>query len=215
VAKARGELRIIGGRYRGRRLPIPNETGLRPTSDRVRETLFNWLAPVIAGARCLDAFAGSGALGFEAVSRGAGEVVLIEKSGAVARQLEANARRLGAEETHILCADALGWLEGSGPPFDIVLLDPPFAEALWAPAIERLARRGWLKPGSRVYLEAPVRIGFPDLPPGWDLVRDKTAGQVRFGLVIVGSNAGTAEAIGRNRLDASGRENSVGHPAET
>jgi 16S rRNA (guanine966-N2)-methyltransferase len=200
VTRVRGELRIVGGRYRGRRLPIPNETGLRPTSDRVRETLFNWLAPVIPGARCLDAFAGSGALGFEAVSRGAGEVVLIEKSGAVARQLEANARRLGVEGTRILYEDALRWLAGPGSPFDVVFLDPPFAEGLWAPAIERLALRGWLKPGSRVYLEAPARIGFPNLPPGWDLVRDKTAGQVRYGLVIVGSGAETAETIGRNRL---------------
>ena len=192
VKKVRGELRIIGGRYRGRRLPIPSETGLRPTSDRVRETLFNWLAPVIPGARCLDAFAGSGALGFEAVSRGAGEVVLIEQSGAVARQLEENARRLGAEETRILRGDAIRWLEGSGPPFDIVFLDPPFAEVLWAPAIERLAHRGWLKPGSRVYLEAPAHSEFPDLPAGWDLVRDKTAGQVHYGLVLVGSDAEAA-----------------------
>jgi 16S rRNA (guanine966-N2)-methyltransferase len=188
VATVRGELRIVGGRYRGRRLPIPSESGLRPTADRVRETLFNWLAPVIPGARCLDAFAGSGALGFEAVSRGAGEVVLIEQSGAVARQLEANALRLGADETRIVQRDALRWLEGAGQPFDIVFLDPPFADALWAPAIARLAGRGWLKPGSRVYLEAPMRIGFPELPPNWDLVRDKTAGQVRYGLVIVGSN---------------------------
>jgi 16S rRNA (guanine966-N2)-methyltransferase len=171
---------------------------LRPTADRVRETLFNWLAPVIPGARCLDAFAGSGALGFEAVSRGAGEVVLIEQSGAVARQLEANALRLGADETRIVQRNALRWLEGAGQPFDIVFLDPPFADALWAPAIARLAGRGWLKPGSRVYLEAPMRIGFPELPPNWDLVRDKTAGQVRYGLVIVGSNAVAA------RVSASG-----------
>jgi 16S rRNA (guanine966-N2)-methyltransferase len=193
VATVRGELRIVGGRYRGRRLPIPSESGLRPTADRVRETLFNWLAPVIPGARCLDAFAGSGALGFEAVSRGAGEVVLIEQSGAVARQLEANALRLGADETRIVQRDALRWLEGAGQPFDIVFLDPPFADALWAPAIARLAGRGWLKPGSRVYLEAPMRIGFPELPPNWDLVRDKTAGQVRYGLVIVGSNTVAAQ----------------------
>ncbi|RKT43910.1 16S rRNA (guanine(966)-N(2))-methyltransferase RsmD [Thiocapsa rosea] len=187
----RGELRIIGGRYRGRRLPIPSETGLRPTPDRVRETLFNWLAPVIPGARCLDVFAGSGALGFEAVSRGAGEVVLIEQSAPVARQLEANARRLGAEETRIVRGNAIRWLEGSDQPFDIVFLDPPFDEALWAPAIERLDGRGWLKPGGRVYLEAPARIGFPDLPANWDLVRDKTAGEVRYGLVIVGADAET------------------------
>lgn len=193
MARVRGELRIVGGRYRGRRLPIPNETGLRPTSDRVRETLFNWLAPVIPGARCLDAFAGSGALGFEAVSRGAGEVVLIEKSGAAARQLDANARRLEAEQTRILHADALRWLDGPGRPFDIVFLDPPFADALWAPAIALLGLRGWVKPGSRVYLETPVRIGFPDLPRGWELVRDKTAGQVRYGLAIVGACDDAAE----------------------
>jgi 16S rRNA (guanine966-N2)-methyltransferase len=189
VAKASGDLRIVGGRLRGRRLPIPSESGLRPTADRIRETLFNWLAPVIPGARCLDAFAGSGALGFEAMSRGAGEVVLIEQSGTVVRQLEANARRLEMTGMRIVRGDAIRWLEGSGQPFDIVFLDPPFAQALWLPAIERLVSGGWLKSGSRVYIETPTRIGFPDLPSDWELVRDKTAGQVRFGLVLVHSVA--------------------------
>ncbi len=185
--RARGDLRIVGGRFRGRRLPIPSEVGLRPTSDRVRETLFNWLSPLIPGARCLDVFAGSGALGFEAASRGAAEVVLIEQSAAVVRQLQANVRQLGAEGIEIIRADALRWLERTGRPFDIVFLDPPFAGGLWVAAIERLASRGWLKPGSRVYLEAPTGIGFPDLPSGWDLIRDKTAGQVRYGLITIGS----------------------------
>jgi 16S rRNA (guanine966-N2)-methyltransferase len=189
VAKASGGRRIVGGRLRGRRLPIPSESGLRPTADRIRETLFNWLAPVIPGARCLDAFAGSGALGFEAMSRGAGEVVLIEQSGTVVRQLEANARRLEMTGMRIVRGDAIRWLEGSGQPFDIVFLDPPFAQALWLPAIERLVSGGWLKSGSRVYIETPTRIGFPDLPSDWELVRDKTAGQVRFGLVLVHSVA--------------------------
>jgi 16S rRNA (guanine966-N2)-methyltransferase len=186
AAKARGELRIVGGRFRGRRLPIPDASGLRPTPDRVRETLFNWLAPVMPGARCLDAFAGSGALGFEAVSRGAGEVVLIEESGIVVRQLQANASRLGIEDVRIVQADAIRWLEGAGQPFDVVFLDPPFARGLWSLAIERLACRGWVRPGSRIYVEAPTRIGFPELPSDWELVRDKIAGQVRYGLAVVG-----------------------------
>lgn len=202
MAKASGELRIIGGHLRGRRLPIPDAPGLRPTADRIRETLFNWLAPLMPGARCLDLFAGSGALGFEALSRGAGEVVLVEQAGPVVRQLQANARRLAIENVRIIQADALRWLNGPGPgaaaeadqksalqttePFDIVFVDPPFAQPLWSPAIEGLMRGGWLKPGARVYLEAPVRSGFPELPPTWELIRDKTAGQVRFGLAVVG-----------------------------
>ncbi len=182
---ASGELRIIGGRLRGRRLPVPDQVGLRPTSDRIRETVFNWLAPLMPGARCLDLFAGSGALGFEALSRGAAEVVMIEQSAAVVRQLETSARRLEAPEVRILRDDALRWLDGPGRSFDVIFLDPPYAADLWRPAIARLSRQGWTQPGSRVYLEAPARLGFPALPSDWDLVRDKTAGQVRYGLVVV------------------------------
>ncbi|ADC63791.1 16S rRNA (guanine(966)-N(2))-methyltransferase RsmD [Allochromatium vinosum] len=181
------QLRLIGGRHRGRRLSFPDQPGLRPTSDRVRETLFNWVAPLIEGARCLDLFAGSGALGFEALSRGAGEVVMVERAAAVARQLRANAGMLGASSLQVHEADALVWLERGGEPFDLVLLDPPFAEGLLAPAIERLGRHGWLAPEARVYLEAPIQIGFPPLPEEWELIRDKTAGQVRYGLARVGS----------------------------
>jgi len=181
------QLRLIGGRHRGRRLSFPDQPGLRPTSDRVRETLFNWVAPLIEGARCLDLFAGSGALGFEALSRGAGEVVMVERAAAVARQLRANAGMLGAANLQVHEADALVWLERGGEPFDLVLLDPPFAEGLLAPAIERLDRHGWLAPEARVYLEAPIQIGFPPLPEEWELIRDKTAGQVRYGLARVGS----------------------------
>lgn len=181
------QLRIIGGRHRGRRLSFPDQPGLRPTSDRLRETLFNWVAPLIEGARCLDLFAGSGALGFEAFSRGAGEVVMVERAAAVARQLRANAERLGAANLQIYEADALVWLERDGEPFDLIFLDPPFAEGLLAPAIERLDRHGRLAPEARVYLEAPVQVGFPPLPASWKLIRDKTAGQVRYGLVGIGS----------------------------
>jgi 16S rRNA (guanine966-N2)-methyltransferase len=179
------QLRLIGGRHRGRRLSFPDQPGLRPTSDRVRETLFNWVAPLIEGARCLDLFAGSGALGFEALSRGAGEVVMVERAAIVARQLRVNAESLGMSNLRVHQADALAWLETPGTPFDLVFLDPPFAEGLLAPAIERLDHHGWLAPGGRAYLEAPVQIGFPPLPESWELIRDKTAGQVRYGLVSV------------------------------
>ncbi len=186
MAQTTNQLRIIGGRYRGRRLTFPDQPGLRPTADRVRETLFNWLTPVIAGARCLDAFAGSGALGFEAASRGAVQVVMIERAGTVATRLRANAQILGAAEIAVHQVDALAWLDRPGEHFDLVFLDPPFADGLLAPAIERLQRHGWVAPGARVYLEAPLRTGFPPLPEAWDLIRDKTAGQVRYGLALVG-----------------------------
>lgn len=180
-----GRLRIVGGQWRGRRLPVPDQPGLRPTPDRVRETLFNWLAPVLPGARCLDLFAGSGALGLEAASRGAGEVVLVEKSEPVVRQLRANLLTLRAERVALARADALVWLAGEPRPFDLVFLDPPFADGLLGPACERLARPGWLAPGARVYLESAADIGFPTLPAGWELIRERTAGAVRFALATI------------------------------
>jgi 16S rRNA (guanine966-N2)-methyltransferase len=184
-----GELRIIGGRYRGRRLPVPSEPGLRPTSDRVRETLFNWLQPLIDGARCLDLFAGSGALGFEAASRGAREVVMVERVAGVARVLRNNAGVLGAAEVRVEQADALRWLVGTTPrPFDVVFLDPPFALGLLGSACDLLAGRGWLAPDARVYLETSAHVGLPELPLGWHLVRDKAAGQVRYALAIFPGN---------------------------
>ena len=187
-----GRLRIIGGRYRGRRLPIPDQPGLRPTADRVRETLFNWLAPLMPGARCLDLFAGSGAIGFEAASRGAGEVVLIERSTVVARQLRANLLMLAAPRVSVIQADALAWLATGARPFDLVFIDPPFADDLLTPACARLADGGWLAPGARVYLETAARVGFPPLPAGWELIRDSTAGQVRFGIALIHPAAGIA-----------------------
>jgi 16S rRNA (guanine966-N2)-methyltransferase len=185
-----GRLRIIGGRYRGRRLPIPDQPGLRPTADRVRETLFNWLTPALPGARCLDLFAGSGALGLEAASRGAGEVLLIERNELVVRQLRANVLTLDATIVQVIRADALAWLNGAPRPFDLVFLDPPFADGLLAPACALLAGHGWLAPGARVYLETAARAGFPPLPAGWELIREGTAGEVRFGLALVTTPAG-------------------------
>jgi 16S rRNA (guanine966-N2)-methyltransferase len=189
-----GRLRIIGGRFRGRRLPVPDEPGLRPTPDRVRETLFNWLTPVIEGARCLDPFAGSGALGLEAASRGAASVVLIERSEPAARRLRGAIHVLGACGVEVIHADALRWLDpppgrGGAGPFDLVFLDPPFAAGLLDRACQLLDRNHWLEPGSRVYLETAAAQGFPPLPDGWELIRDRRAGQVRFGLVLVGTGA--------------------------
>ena len=189
-----GRLRIVGGVYRGRKLPVPDQPGLRPTADRVRETLFNWLAPIMPGARCLDCFAGSGALGLEAASRGAAEVVMLERAEPVVRQLLANVSALGADQAQVVRGDALRWLEGQGRPFDIVFLDPPFADVLLAPTCALLARNGWVRDGSRVYLETLAKPGLPSLPQGWRLVREQRAGQVAYGLALVertGTTPGT------------------------
>jgi 16S rRNA (guanine966-N2)-methyltransferase len=151
----------------------------------VRETLFNWLQPLIEGARCLDLFAGSGALGFEAASRGAARVVMVERSESVARALEENARTLDAAQVRVHRAEALRWLSGSVEPFDLVFLDPPFEKDLLGPSCDLLSRNGWLVPRTQVYLEAKAKQEFPILPAGWKLMRDKRAGQVRYALAAV------------------------------
>ena len=121
-----GQIRIIGGQWRGRKLPVPESAGLRPTTDRVRETLFNWLAADLPQARCLDCFAGSGALGIEALSRYAGHVTLVELEPQVARQLTGNLRTLNSSAGQVIQADTLRWLGTPGQPYDIVFIDPPF-----------------------------------------------------------------------------------------
>lgn len=207
----KGRLRIIGGCYRGRRLSVPAQPGLRPTADRVRETLFNWLQPVIVGSRCLDLFAGSGALGFEAASRGAAEVLMIDRSEPVTRVLAANARILGAAQVRVRKADALRWLAGSGGPFALVFLDPPFQEDLLAPSCTLLSSGGWLASGALVYLEAPANRAFPDLPTDWRLIRDKWAGQVRFALAAVEPQTKHSESI-RGRFVSGELSRAVGLP---
>lgn len=194
MAKARnrappGEVRIIGGEWRGRRVPVAVASGLRPTADRVRETLFNWLAPVLPGARCLDLFAGTGALGLEALSRGAVAACFVERSGEVARVLEASLERLRARGGSIVVTDARRFLEGPPQPFDIVFLDPPFGEFALGDLCTLLAR-GWLAAGARVYLEMPSGEALPPLPPGWDLLREKVAGHVRYALAATGGAPG-------------------------
>ena len=185
---AGGGVRIIAGRWRGRRLTVVDGPDVRPTPDRVRETLFNWLAPDLSGARCLDLFAGSGALGFEAVSRGAAEAVLVERHRPVHDRLARECERLGAGETiKVVEADALRWLArpaaaAVASPFDIVFVDPPHRFDVHFDVVERLQAHGWLAPGARVYLEAVRRRAPPDLPAGWTIFRSGRAGEVRYHL---------------------------------
>lgn len=178
---ARGFVRIIGGRWRGRRLTVPPGTAVRPTPDRVRETLFNWLGPVLEGARCLDLFAGTGALGLEAVSRGAAHACFVERDPALAGALRRAIAGLGAE-ARVVPGDALRWLARTPAEcFDLVFLDPPFDGPDPANLCTLLAR-GWLCSGAVVYLESSRRSPPPSLPPGWSWWRQQTAGDVRFGL---------------------------------
>ena len=175
-------IRIIGGRHRGRKLSFPDADGLRPTSDRIRETLFNWLQPFIEGAGCLDLFAGSGAVGFEAASRGAGQVVMVEKNPKVAAQLKRNAALLEEQNIEIFTEDSLRWLEKQDQAFDIVFLDPPFADKLLQPVIDSLISNKMLKTGTHIYLEKDAKDSFPPLPPAVELIRNKNAGQVDYAL---------------------------------
>lgn len=177
------QLRIIGGQWRGRRLCFPDAPGLRPTPDRVRETLFNWLAPVLPGARCLDLFAGSGALGIEALSRGATEVVFVERHPGAVRALRENLGRLNAQGAWVEHTEALDWLRRPCAPFDIVLLDPPFGQGLLKPACAVLEQGGWLTSTAWIYLEAETGLHPLPLPAHWTLHREKTAGSVTYRLV--------------------------------
>jgi 16S rRNA (guanine966-N2)-methyltransferase len=175
-----GHVRIIAGRLRGSKLPVADRPGLRPTSDRVRETLFNWLQPVLPGARVLDLFAGTGALGFEAASRGAADVRLVERDPALAANLRAQAERLRVDTVRVHLADALAWLRApASERFDIVFLDPPFDAGLWEPAAALLAP--WLAPSAWIYVEAPAGRD-PVLPAGWIPHRSGATRDVHYGL---------------------------------
>lgn len=176
------KLRIIAGRWRGVPISFPPQTELRPTPDRVRETLFNWLQPVIVGARCLDLFAGSGALGFEALSRGAREVVCVDRDKNVVRHLLETSTKLRAEGFTALASDAIDFLEGTPSAFDIVFLDPPYASTVLSDALLQLAQ-GWLTPQALIYVEAPADGGVPAAPSGWSVHRSKRAGQVGYHLL--------------------------------
>ncbi len=175
-------LRIIGGAWRGRKWRFPEGADIRPTPDRVRETLFNWLGGRVQGARCLDLFAGSGALGLEALSRGASHVSFIDCAEAVVRELRLRLAEWQATDARVERSDALAFLEAGGQPFDIVFLDPPFAAGLLAQAAARLSQHGWLRPGALIYLEAAASAALPPLPAGWQPLRAKRAGEVGYHL---------------------------------
>lgn len=186
ISKARlSHTRIIAGKWRGRKLLVLNSPGLRPTTHRLRETLFNWLSPVIRGARCLDCFAGSGALGLEALSRCASYSILLESKRSIAQQLKKILFLLQGDG-QVVNTDAISWLSRTGEPFDLVFLDPPFRHGcLLARAVALLEVRGWLADEAWVYVEAERNTLIKLKVPGnWKLHREKIAGQVRCRLYI-------------------------------
>lgn len=185
--KKPGTVRIIGGHWRGRRLPVPELAGLRPSGDRSRETLFNWLQPSLRGARCADLFAGTGALGLEAASRGAVHTVLIEKAKMAARALRQNADVLQkdpAGEVTVVEGDAIQWLQDCAPrSLDIVFVDPPFGAGLEKRAMDLLAASDGLVTGGLVYLETSRKTPEIGLSPGFELLKQKELGDVRMQLL--------------------------------
>jgi 16S rRNA (guanine(966)-N(2))-methyltransferase RsmD len=178
VDSSKGKVRIIGGQYRGRRIAVPDKPDLRPTPDRVRETLFNWLGQDLSGRACLDLFAGSGALGFEAASRNAARVVMVENDRAALAGLERTKALIGAPMVQIMRDDAFRYLRGGGERFDVVFLDPPFRQNAVPALLEALPPR--LAPGARVYIEAPAPC-----EPGeaWRELKRARAGQVSYQLL--------------------------------
>jgi 16S rRNA (guanine966-N2)-methyltransferase len=175
-------LRIIGGQWRGRKLEFPAVDSIRPTPDRVRETVFNWLQHDIIGAACLDLFAGSGALGFEALSRGAARVTFVERDAKIGRYLRDTLLQLQTATADVAVSDALQWLKGPSAVFDIVFLDPPFAAGVLPETCRRLEIGGWLAQKASIYMEGAADDGAPVLPANWTLVKSKTAGQVGYHL---------------------------------
>jgi 16S rRNA (guanine966-N2)-methyltransferase len=186
ASTGRNSVRIIAGMWRGRRIHFPDMPALRPTPDRVRETLFNWLQHSITDTRVLDLFAGSGALGLEALSRGAREAVFVEQFPAAARTLQEQLVRFGgAGKGRILEMGAARFLRNPGEPFDIAFLDPPFGTNALAEYIPLLDGGEWLKVGGLVYLENERAAGAPALPGHWELLKSKSAGEVGYHLARV------------------------------
>ncbi len=175
-----GEVRIIAGLWRGRKLPVLNAEGLRPTTDRVKETLFNWLMTDSAGARCLDCFAGSGSLGFEALSRQAQAVTFLEKFADAAKILHKNLASLRTDKGHVVHTDSLQFLaqQNGAEPFDIIFVDPPFHQGFVPQVLERLKQNGWLADNALIYVETEKQHPPLPLPENWQVIKEKTAGQV-------------------------------------
>jgi 16S rRNA (guanine966-N2)-methyltransferase len=182
------QVRIIAGQWRSRKLEFPDVPGLRPTPDRVRETLFNWLSPTIIGAHCLDLYAGTGVLGFEALSRGASSVVSVDNNAEVVKCITAQAQKLGTGSMQVVRDDALHFLQSSRlcqaeTPFDIVFLDPPFAIDSYDPVYQALSESSCLHDGSVIYIESPEAVEQSSLPQGWIINKSRRAGQVYYHLV--------------------------------
>ncbi|GAB3026731.1 16S rRNA (guanine(966)-N(2))-methyltransferase RsmD [Bowmanella dokdonensis] len=178
-----GSIRIIAGRWRGRKLPVLDLEGLRPTTDRTRETLFNWLAPHVTDCCCLDGFAGSGGLGFEALSRHAKSVLFVEKDQRAARLIEDNVRLLGVnnEQARVLNCPLQSFLSQTTERFDLVFLDPPFFQNLLQDCVDLLDSKALLNPGALIYLETEPGLS-PQLPATWSLFKQKQTGQVNYRL---------------------------------
>ena len=176
------EVRIIGGIFRGRKLRFPEDAIIRPTPDRVRETLFNWLQPFLNGARCLDLFAGSGALGVEALSRGASRAVFVDASRSAITALKATLEQFRAEGAEFVIDNAGHFLREPGGPYDVVFLDPPFGEGHLEPALAQLAATGCLAQGAFVYIEQPKKQPLPPISSRWSLHREGHAGEVAYSL---------------------------------
>ncbi len=176
-----GEVRIIGGQWRGRKLTVLNQPGLRPTPDRIRETLFNWLNDEIVGSRCLDLFAGSGALGMEAASRGANSVLLVDQVPEIVSILDKQLVKFSSQNVKVICADARRFLCKSPTfPFDIIFLDPPFKENLLTLTCQLLEQYQWLNSSAYIYVEMERYSDPPKIPPTWQVVRQQTAGQIAY-----------------------------------
>jgi 16S rRNA (guanine966-N2)-methyltransferase len=178
----KNEIRIIGGSWRSRKIRFPAAPGLRPSPDRVRETLFNWLGQDLEGLVCLNLYAGSGVLGFEAASRGAKRVVQVERSPEACTALKQNCDQLDARMVQIVTMDVTGFLAGSAEAFDIVFLDPPFHQGLVEPCCLELEGKGWLAAHGRVYIEAEKEKVWGQMPEAWQIYRHQQAGEVGFHL---------------------------------
>ena len=185
MPQTKNTLRIIGGDHRGRRLQFIPSEGLRPTADRVRETVYNWLQGQISGRRVLDLFAGSGAMGLEALSRGAAEVIFIEQDRKTTQQLRQNLQKLPDASAHsqVYAMPAHTWLKRPAVPFDLVFLDPPFRSDLLAKTCQQLEQTGQLAATAWIYLEQASQQAWPVVPDHWHWHREGTAGQAKFALL--------------------------------
>ncbi|MFK8066874.1 MAG: 16S rRNA (guanine(966)-N(2))-methyltransferase RsmD [Gammaproteobacteria bacterium] len=187
VASGSGTVRIIAGEFRSRKLPVVEVAGLRPTTDRIRETLFNWLQHSIVSAHCLDMFAGTGALGFEAASRGAAKVVMIEQDRNAYSGLQQSIELLKTEKVSVINTNALSWLEsgveGAEQAFDIIFVDPPFDQNLALESLEKLTRSSCVKSGTLIYLEESAKVDSFTLPEKLEIIKQAKAGQVKYSLL--------------------------------